>query len=97
MAKGGVVTNGRTMWYDLGSTLASIIEDIDSRGYAINMTRTFRLYGLKFNDERSFTSRYRGVFGLSKDKAMWDITLREMVRYRDLLVGDSVGGYGAYD
>lgn len=93
MAKGGVVTNIRTMWYDESLRLAEVVSDVESRGQNVNMTRTLRLYGLKFNDERSFSSKYRGEFGLRDGKTMWDITLKEMKNYMDRLIGFPIKGY----
>ena len=93
LAKGCVVSNDRTLWYTDNMSLKEVIADIHDRNLTINVTRTFRIYGLKFNDERSFTSKYRSEFNLSKDKSMWDISLKELILYRDLLIGYSVKGY----
>lgn len=93
MAKGCIVSNTRTLWYPENMSLKDTIRDMADKELTMNVTRTLRIYGLKFNDERSFTSRYRGEFNLSRDKSMWDITIKELLLYRDLLVGFSVQGY----
>lgn len=91
--KGGVVSNDRTLWYEENMKLGAIVKDARAKELTINITRTLRLYGLKFNDERSFTSKYRGEFNLDGKKSMWDISIKEMIMYRDTLIGFPVKGY----
>ena len=82
-----VVSKERTMFFDKDMTLREVIDKAESLGEKISLRRTLRLYGLKFGEERSFVSRYRQEFNLSKTKTMYDIKLKELVLYRDLLIG----------
>ena len=90
--KCAVVTRDRTMLIDDNYTIQQVIDEISSKGYDISLRRTFQLYGLKYVEERSFISRYRQEFGLSKTKSMYDIKLKELRIYRDALIGFPIKG-----
>lgn len=86
----GVLSRNRTVWYDRSITLRDVQIDLKSRDLVLNLTQTLQSYGLHFNDERSFSVRYREEFSLKGGKTMWDITLRELDLYRELLLGVEV-------
>ena len=90
--KCAVVTRDRTVLLDENYTIRDAIDEISKKGYEISLRRTFQLYGLKYVEERSFTSRYKQEFCLSKSKTLYDIKLKELRIYRDALIGFPIQG-----
>jgi hypothetical protein len=93
MLKCSVLTKDRTMMIDESYTLKEAMEYIESKGFEISLRRTLQLYGLKFVEERSFTTRYKSEFNLSDSKSMFDIKLKELRLYRDILTGHPVNRF----
>ena len=85
--KCSVVAKDRTMRIDESYTIRDAREYIASKGMEMSIRRTFQLYGLRYTEERSFYSRYKAEFNLSDKKTMYDIKLKELKQYRDILVG----------
>lgn len=85
-----VITSSRTVLLDDDMTIAQVIDRLKGMGLKFSIRRTLQYYGLRYVEDRSFISRYRSVFGLNKEKSMYDIKLKELMQYRGLLVGYKV-------
>ena len=81
-----VVARNRSVLVDGELTLREVIGELYNRKQVFSLRRTLQLYGLTYVEERSFTSKYKTEFSLSKDKTMWDIKVRELNTYKDLLI-----------
>jgi hypothetical protein len=81
------------MMVDEACTVKDAINYISSKGFKVSLGRTFQLYGLKYIDDRAFTSKYKQEFNLSESKTLYDIQLKELRQYRDLLTGHKVKGF----
>lgn len=92
MGKCSVVTRDRTVLLDENMTIRDVIDKVSSMGYKLSLGRTFQLYGLKYIEDRSFTSRYRQEFNLSSSKTLYDIKLKEIRIYKDTLLGFPING-----
>jgi hypothetical protein len=82
-----VIARDRTVWMEDCYTIREAMQYLKEKGHTLSLRRTFQFYGLHYNEERSFTSRYRQEFNLSKTKTMYDIRLNELRIYKDTLVG----------
>lgn len=91
--KCAVVARDRTMMVDESYTIREAIDYISSKGIETSLRRTFQLYGLRYVDDRAFSSKYRQEFNLSSSKTLYDIKLKELKQYRDLLTGHMVKGF----
>lgn len=91
--KCSVITKDRTFLLEESYTIRDAIGYIASMGFEVSLRRTFQLYGLKYVDDRAFTSKYRQEFNLSSSKSLYDIKLKELRQYRDILTGHPVKGY----
>ena len=80
-----VVARDRSAIVDGNLTLKEVAELLNSRGQVFSLRRTFQLYGLTFISERQFTTHYGEAFNLSVEKCVWDIKLRELDLYKQLL------------
>lgn len=85
--KKSVVARDRTVLVDDSLTLREVITQLHEQDQVLSLRRTFQLYGIQFVEERSFVSRYKADFHLSKDKSMYDIKVKELVSYKDNLIG----------
>lgn len=92
MRKCSVVTRDRTMLLDEDMSIKEVKEYVESAGYTLSLRRTFQLYGLKYVEDRSFISRYRQEFNLSESKSLYDIKLKELMIYKDTLIGFPISG-----
>ena len=90
MGKCSVVTRDRTVILNDDLTIGQAKERLAASNQKLSLKRTLQLYGLTYVEDRSFTSKYRDVFGLSSSKTLYDIKLKEIRKYRDLLVGMTV-------
>lgn len=85
--KKSVVARDRTVLVEDSLTLREVITQLHEKGQILSLRKTFQLYGVQFVEERSFVSRYKSDFQLSKNKSMYDIKVRELVSYKDNLIG----------
>lgn len=85
-----VIARNRSVWVDDGMTIKQAKDEVSDRGMKLSLKLTFMYYGLRYQEDRSFESRYRQEFNLSDKKTLYDIRLHELVQYRDLLVGHRV-------
>lgn len=85
MTKFHIVARDRTVLVDGNMTLRDVIRYLDDNGQVFSLRRTLQLYGLHFVDEKSFTSKYRETFELSKTKSIWDIRVKDLALFKQLL------------
>lgn len=85
--KRSVVARDRTVLVDDYLTIRELITELNNRGQTLSLRRTFQLYGIHYVTERSFTSKYKADFHLSREKSMYDIKVWELVAYKDNLIG----------
>lgn len=85
--KRAVVARDRTVLVEDSMTIREVIQKLNETDQVLSLRKTFQLYGIQFVEERSFVSRYRADFNLSKSKSMYDIRVRELVSYKDNLIG----------
>ena len=85
-----VITSSRTVLLDESMSIKDVIEILNGMGLKFSIRRTLQFYGLRYVEDRSFISKYKAVFGLNEEKTMYDITLKELMKYRSLLIGYSV-------
>lgn len=88
-----VITKDRTVHVDESYTLREVINDLSSKGLHVSLGKTLRFYGLKYTEERAFSSKYKQDFNLSESKSMYDIKMKELRIYKDILIGHSVRGF----
>lgn len=89
-----VVARDRTMQVDESYTIQDAMDYISSKGFEMSLRRTLQLYGLRYVDDRAFSSKYRQEFNLSKTRTLYDIQMKELRQYKDLLTGHMVRGFG---
>lgn len=92
MGKCSVVTRDRTVLLDENITIREVIDEVSIMGFKLSLGRTFQFYGLKYVEDRSFTSRYKQEFNLSDRKTLYDIKLKELRIYKDTLLGFPIRG-----
>ena len=80
-----VVARDRSVLVDPNMTIREVIKYLDDNNQVFSLRRTLQLYGLHFVEERSFTSKYKSEFNLSSKKSMWDIQIKELDLYKQLL------------
>lgn len=85
MTKLHIVARDRTVLVDGNMTLRDVVKYLDSNGQVFSLRRTLQLYGLHFVDEKSFTSKYRETFELNNTKSMWDIRVKDLDLFKQLL------------
>lgn len=85
MEKLYVVARDRSVLVDKEMTLKDVVKYLDDNNQVFSLRRTLQLYGLHFVEERSFISRYKQEFNLSPTKSMWDIKVKELELYKQLL------------
>lgn len=80
-----VVARNRSAIVDGDLTLREVAKHLDEKGLTFSLRRTLQLYGIQFVEERSFTSKYRDTFELYNGKSMWDIRVKDLDLYKQLL------------
>lgn len=88
-----VLARNRTVLVDEKYTLGEIKDYIESKNMKFSLRRTLQFYGLKYVDDRAFTSKYKQEFNLSDTKKVLDIKLHELRIYKDNLIGHRVDWY----
>ena len=81
-----VVARNRSVLVSGDLTLQEVVHELYNRKQVFSLRRTLQLYGLTYVEERSFVSKYRSEFNLSKDKSLWDIKVKELDTYKNLLI-----------
>lgn len=85
--KRSVVARDRTVLVEDTMTIREVIDKLRDSNQILSLRKTLQYYGLTYVSDRSFTSKYRSEFSLSKDKTLYDIRVKELVLYKDNLIG----------
>lgn len=89
-----VLARDRTILLEDKYTLQGAKEYIERIGYKFSIRKTLNFYGLIYVEDRSFYSKYKREFHLKNKKDIMNITLRELMLYRNTLIGREVDNTG---
>ena len=86
MKKYLALAKGRNLKLSGNATIKDAKEHAEMLGITFNLKGTMRLYGLIYIEDRSFFSRYKDFFGMKNELDIYNITMEQLCKYKDMLI-----------
>lgn len=81
-----VITNKRTMRYPSNYTIRDIENETEEKNIKLNLTKTFKYYGIVLSNESSTNSKYRKLLKENKVKSIYDLQLKQLDEFKNKLI-----------